>query len=65
MEKTVSDTLAHFYHACNLAIVTIQVVNIDQRVENLSVTVTLYALPISVTATNAASFVEQFRSTMP
>lgn len=64
MVEFVSDTLTYFYHACNLAKVTVPLVDIDQRIENLSVITTLYASHISVTATNAASLVEQFNNQM-
>ena len=60
--ETVSDTLTHFYHSCNLARVAVPIEDIDKRIEELSVIVTLYGTHISVTATNAASIVEQFNN---
>lgn len=64
MVETVSDTLTHFYHACNLARVTVPLEDIDKRIEDLSVIVSLYGSHISVTATNGASLVEQFNKQM-
>lgn len=58
----ISNTLTHFYHLCNLVRVTVPIENIDKHIENLSVIVTLYGSHISVTATNAASIVEQFNN---
>lgn len=60
--ETVSDTLTHFYHSCNLIRVAVPIEDIDKRIEELSVIVTLYGTHISVTATNAASIVEQFNN---
>ena len=60
--EKVSDTLTHFYHVSNLAIVTIPIDNIEDVISNLSVNITLYGSHVSVTATNAASLVEQFNN---
>lgn len=60
--ETVSDTLTHFFHSCNLTRVAVPIEDIDKRIEDLSVIVTLYGSHISVTATNAASIVEQFNN---
>lgn len=60
--EKVSDTLTHFYHASNLAIVTVPIDNIEDVIRELSVNMTLYGSHVSVTATNAASLVEQFNN---
>lgn len=60
--EKVSDTLTHFYHASNLAMVTVPIDNIVDVIKELSVNMTLYGSYVSVTATNAASLVEQFNN---
>lgn len=62
MVETVSDTLTHFYHLCNLVRVMVSLEDIDKRIEDLSVIVTLYGSHISVTATNAGGQIEQFNN---
>lgn len=62
MVETVSDTLSHFYHLCNQARVTVPLEEIDKRIKDLSVIVTMYGSHISVTATNAGGLVEQFNN---
>ena len=62
--EKVSDTMTHFFHVSNLAMVSVPIENIEKVIEDLSVKVTLYASHITVTATNAANFVEQFNSCM-
>lgn len=62
--ETVNDTLAHFYHVSNLAVLTVPLDNIEDVIRDLSVTVTLFGSHINVTATNAANFVEQFNNQM-
>ena len=62
--ENVSESLTHFYHISNLAIVTIPINNIEDVIRELSVIVTLYGSHVTVTATNAASLVDQFNNQM-
>ena len=62
--EKVTDTLGHFYHVSNIAIVSVPIANIEDVIRELSVTVTLFGSYVNVTATNAASLVEQINSRM-
>ncbi len=62
--ENISETLTHFYNVSNLAIVTIPINNIEDVIRELSVIVTMYGSHVSVTATNAASLVDQFNDQM-
>lgn len=58
----VNDTLTHFYHLCNHAVVSIPIEGLDKVVENLSFAVTYLSLNVNVLASNAANLVEQFNN---
>ena len=58
----ISNTLTHFYHICNLIRVIVLLEDIDKRIEELSINVTLFSSHISVTATNAANLINQYNS---
>lgn len=60
----VNDRLTQFYHLSNLAIITIQDDEINERIEELSKSVTFLGLQVCTTATNAANLVSQFNSEM-
>ncbi len=60
--ESVNDTLAHFYHLNNLAVISIRLDDIEDRIGNLSVATTYLASQINVAATNAASLVDQFNN---
>ena len=58
----VNDSLTHFYHLCNLAVVSIPIEGLDKVVENLSFAVTYLSLNVNVLASNAANLVEKFNN---
>lgn len=60
--EKVSDTLTHFYYVSNLALVTVSIDIIEDVIKELSLIVTIYGSQVSVTATNAASLVDQFNN---
>ncbi len=62
--ENVNDTLTRFYHLCNLAVVSVPLDNIENVVKDLSVAVTYLGAQVNVTATNAASLVEQYNNQM-
>ena len=60
--ETVNDTLAHFYHLSNLAVVSMNNDDVIQKIGDLSTATTYLAGQVSVAATNAASLVDQYRN---
>lgn len=62
--ESVNDTLTRFYHLCNLAVVSVPLDNIEIVIKALSVPVTYLGAQVNVTATNAASLVEQYNNQM-
>lgn len=62
--ENVNDTLTRFYHLCNLAVVCVPLDDIEDVVKDLSIAVTYLGAQVNVTATNAASLVEQYNKQM-
>lgn len=62
--ESVNDILTHFYHLSNLAIVSIQIACIADKIRALSVATSYLASQVNVAATNAASLVDQFKNQM-
>ena len=62
--ESVNDTMTLFYHLCNLAVVSVPLEDIEDVVKDLSVAVTYLGAQVNVTATNAASLVEQYNNQM-
>lgn len=62
--ESVNDTLAHFYHLCNIATISIPIEGIAEQVGDLSVATTNLGFQVSVAATNASSLVDQFNNQM-
>lgn len=62
--ENVNDTLTRFYHLCNLAVICVPLDDIEEVVKDLSIAVTYLGAQVNVTATNAASLVEQYNNQM-
>lgn len=62
--ENVNDTLMRFYHLCNLAVICVPLDDIEEVVKDLSIAVTYLGAQVNVTATNAASLVEQYNNHM-
>lgn len=62
--ENVNDTLTRFYHLCNLAVVCVPLDDIEDVIKELSIAVTYLGTQVNVTATNAASLVEQYNKQM-
>lgn len=62
--ENVNDTLTRFYHLCNLAVICVPLDGIEGVVKDLSIAVSYLGVQVNVTATNAASLVEQYNNQM-
>lgn len=62
--ENVNDTLTRFYHLCNLAVICVPLDDIEEVIKDLSIAVTYLGAQVNVTATNAASLVEQYNNQM-
>lgn len=60
--ENVNETLTKFYYFCNLAVVSVPMDDIEDVVKDLSIAVTYLGAQVNVTATNAASLVEQYNN---
>ena len=61
---TLNDTMTHFYHLCNIAVVSIKIVGISDVIQNLSLAVSHFGAQVNVAATNAASRISQLNNQM-
>ena len=62
--ESVNDTIAHLYHFCNVASLSMQIDGLSEQIEALSSATTYLASSINMVATNASNLIDQFNNQM-
>lgn len=60
--ETINDNLSRFYYLCNLAVITVEVEDVEKIIKELSARVAFLAAQVCVTATNAANLISQYNA---